>query len=96
MIIDANMHWLPEDLFTNIALRDAFLACVPKEEGELAYLSKMPGSELEQIVIEKPEGRIVAGLTRRGRWHGRPASGRHAWPAWRHGQSSDSDRAPGL
>jgi len=56
MIIDANMHWLPEDLFTNIALRDAFLACVPKEEGELAYLAKMPGSDLEQIVIAKPEG----------------------------------------
>ena len=56
MIIDANMHWLPEDLFTNIPLRDAFLACVPKEEGELAYLAKMPGSDLEQIVIAKPEG----------------------------------------
>ena len=56
MIIDANMHWLPEDLFTNIALRDAFLACVPKDEGELAYVAKMPGSDLEQIVIAKPEG----------------------------------------
>ena len=56
MIIDANMHWLPEDLFTNIALRDAFLACVPKEEGELAYVAKMPGTDLEQIVIAKPEG----------------------------------------
>jgi predicted TIM-barrel fold metal-dependent hydrolase len=56
MIVDANMHWLPEDLFTNIPLRDAFLACVPKEEGELAYVAKMPGSELEQIVIAKPEG----------------------------------------
>ena len=56
MIIDANMHWLPEDLFTNVALRDAFLACVPESEGEHAYVAKLPGSELEQIVIEKPEG----------------------------------------
>ena len=56
MIVDANMHWLPEDLFTNIELRDAFLACVPKDEGELAYVAPMPGTDLEQIVIAKPEG----------------------------------------
>ena len=56
MIIDANMHWLPEDLFTDHALRDAFLACVPEDEGEHAFVAKMPGSELEQIVIEKPAG----------------------------------------
>jgi predicted TIM-barrel fold metal-dependent hydrolase len=56
MIIDANMHWLPEDLFTNKPLRDAFIACVPEAEGEHAYVTKMPGSDLEQIVIEKPRG----------------------------------------
>jgi uncharacterized protein len=56
MIIDANMHWLPEDMFSNHSLRDAFIACVPEDEGEYAYVTTMPGSDLEQIVIEKPAG----------------------------------------
>ena len=56
MLIDANMHWLPEDMFTNAALRDAFIGCVPQDEGEYAYVTTMPGSDLEQIVIEKPRG----------------------------------------
>jgi uncharacterized protein len=54
MIIDANMHWLPEDLFTNKPLLDGFMGCVPEDEH--VYVTKMPGSDLDQIVIEKPEG----------------------------------------
>jgi uncharacterized protein len=54
VIIDANMHWLPEDLFTNKPLLDGFMSCVPDDEH--VYVTKMPGSALDQIVIEKPEG----------------------------------------
>jgi predicted TIM-barrel fold metal-dependent hydrolase len=56
MIIDANMHWLPEDLFTDEALMNAFISCVPESSGEHCSLKPMPGSELRQIVIEKPLG----------------------------------------
>ena len=56
MIIDANMHWLPEDLFTDEDLRDSFIGCVPESEGEYCSLKPMPGTELQQIVIEKPAG----------------------------------------
>jgi uncharacterized protein len=56
MIIDANMHWLPEDLFTDEYLRSSFLNAVPREYGTYAHLAPVPGKKLTQIVIEKPKG----------------------------------------
>ncbi len=56
MIIDANMHWLPEDLFADEDLRDSFINCVPCSYGVYAGVRPMPGTELEQIVIEQPRG----------------------------------------
>ena len=56
MIIDANMHWLPEDLFKNESLRDSFINCVPCAHGEYARLTTVSGTKLQQIVIEKPQG----------------------------------------
>ncbi len=56
MIIDANMHWLPENLFSDKSLRDSFIGCVPCAYGEYAKVCTIPGSKLQQIVIEKPQG----------------------------------------
>jgi predicted TIM-barrel fold metal-dependent hydrolase len=56
MIIDANMHWLPEDLFTDEALRDSFVSCVPNDDDWYGCLKPMPGTDLQQIVLEKPQG----------------------------------------
>jgi hypothetical protein len=56
MIIDANMHWLPEDLFTDVALRDSFVSCVPNDDEWYGYVKPMPGTDLQQIVLEKPQG----------------------------------------
>ncbi len=56
MIIDANMHWLPEDLFTDEALRDSFVSCVPNSDEWYGCLKPMPGTDLQQIVLEKPQG----------------------------------------
>lgn len=56
MIIDANMHWLPENLFKDKSLRDSFINCVPCAYGEYARVAAIPGTELEQIIIEKPQG----------------------------------------
>ena len=56
MIVDANMHWLPEDLFEDKDLRDSFINCVPCSDGVYAELKPMPGTKLQQIVIERPRG----------------------------------------
>ncbi len=56
MIIDANMHWLPEDLFTDEALRDSFVSCVPNSDDWYGCLKPMPGTSFQQIVLEKPQG----------------------------------------
>lgn len=56
MIIDANMHWLPENLFKDESLLDSFITCVPCAYGEHAKITTIPGTKLQQIVIEKPLG----------------------------------------
>ena len=56
MIIDANMHWLPENLFTDETLLAAFFKAIPREYGTHARVVPVPGKNLRQIVIEKPRG----------------------------------------
>jgi len=56
MIIDTNMHWLPENLFKDKSLRDSFINCVPCAYGVYAKVTTISGTELQQIVIEKPQG----------------------------------------
>lgn len=55
-IIDANMHWLPENLFTDEPLLNAFLESVPREYGIRAKLGSIPGKPLRQLIIEQPAG----------------------------------------
>lgn len=55
-VIDANMHWLPEKLFTDETLLDAFVTTVPREYGTRAYVAPVPGKGLRQIIIEQPKG----------------------------------------
>lgn len=56
MIVDVNMHWLPENLFKDKALLDSFIYCVPRAHGEYCKLDTIPGTKLQQIIIEKPLG----------------------------------------
>jgi hypothetical protein len=56
MIIDINMHALPENLFQDEALLQSFLRTVPQAYGESARLTTVPGTDKKQIVIEKPRG----------------------------------------
>jgi len=56
MIIDANMHWLPEDIFKDKPLQDSFINCVPCAYGEYARVATISGTKLQQIIIEKPLG----------------------------------------
>ena len=54
MIINANMHWLPENLFKDKFLLDSFISYVPCAYGEHARVVLIPGTKLQQIIIEKP------------------------------------------
>ena len=56
MIIDINMHALPENLFQDEALLELFLRTVPQAYGEVARLITVQGTDKKQIVIEKPRG----------------------------------------
>ncbi|MBZ5513270.1 MAG: amidohydrolase family protein [Acidobacteriia bacterium] len=56
IVVDANMHWLPETLFSDSALLERFIGAVPREYGIHAKVMGIPGKELRQIVIEMPKG----------------------------------------
>jgi predicted TIM-barrel fold metal-dependent hydrolase len=56
MIIDINMHALPEYLFTDEATLESYLRIAPRAYGEFAKLTTLSGTGKKQIVIEKPRG----------------------------------------
>lgn len=56
MMIDSNMYWLPEELFTNQELADKLLSAIPKEFGWYGYLEEIKDSDKKQFVLEKPKG----------------------------------------
>ena len=55
MIIDANVYWLPKELFTDPDVRDAFCRAVPKEYGVHAIWEKTEDGQVA-FRIEKPLG----------------------------------------
>jgi predicted TIM-barrel fold metal-dependent hydrolase len=56
MVIDVNMHALPENLFEDETVLQSFLQTAPQAYGEFARLVTVPGTDKKQIVIEKPRG----------------------------------------
>ena len=56
MIIDANMYWMPEELFTDDSYLQEFLRCIPAQYQVRAYLEEMGDTGKKQIIIEKPAG----------------------------------------
>lgn len=56
MIIDANMYWFPEEVFTNENLMRKFLSEIPQSSGVYGYEDISEKNQLKQIVIEKPKG----------------------------------------
>ena len=56
MIIDANIYWMPDQIFSDESLLEEFLRCVPAEYGVRAYVGEVPTTGKKQIVIEKPAG----------------------------------------
>ena len=55
-LVDANMHWLPEDLFSNEELLSAFVDSVQREHGIKAKIVAVPGNPMRQNTIEQPAG----------------------------------------
>ena len=62
MIIDANMHWLPPELLHDDDLMEKYLLAVPRAYNTYAYLGKIPGTDVNQIMIEKPRGYMALNM----------------------------------
>lgn len=56
MVIDANMYWIPEELFTNESMMEEFLRCIPAVYGVAARCESVGGTDKRQIIIEEPVG----------------------------------------
>ncbi len=54
MVIDANMYWVPESLFTNDEVLARFVGEAPQDEHTRAYLKDEGG--VRQVIVEKPAG----------------------------------------
>lgn len=54
MIIDANMYWVPESLFTSEEVLNRFVSEAPQDENTRAYLRDQDG--VRQVIVEKPAG----------------------------------------
>lgn len=56
MIVDANMYWIPEELFVNESLLEEFKRCIPTVYGVHVKCEQIEGTDKNQIVIEEPKG----------------------------------------
>ena len=56
MIIDANMYWWPEEMFTDEAYLQEFLRCLPREYGVQGRVEEIGDTGKRQIIVEKPIG----------------------------------------
>lgn len=56
MIVDSNMHWMPEDLFKDETLQNEILRMPPRSEGLYATKTTIPETDKEQITIDQPKG----------------------------------------
>lgn len=57
-VIDANMHWLPDTLFSDESLRDLMMSCIPRQHGIHVSMVPIEGKNLKQIIIEEPKGYV--------------------------------------
>jgi predicted TIM-barrel fold metal-dependent hydrolase len=54
-VVDINIHHLPEDLFSNEKILNAFLNSAPRGFGEIARVITMDSGK-KQLILEKPAG----------------------------------------
>lgn len=53
IVVDANMYWVPESLFTSEDVLARFVAEAPQDEHTRVYLKEEP---VRQVIVEKPAG----------------------------------------
>lgn len=46
MIVDANLYWIPEELFTDQALQEKLLSVIPAKYDWYAHVEEVPGTKL--------------------------------------------------
>ncbi len=56
MVIDSNLYWIPEELFTDADLQKKFLACIPAKYDWYGHIEPVTGTDKVQFVLEKPKG----------------------------------------
>lgn len=56
MIIDNNVHWMPETLFSDESLLNEVLRIPPKSAHLYAQMEPIPGTDRMQFTIEQPKG----------------------------------------
>lgn len=56
MIIDSNLYWIPEELFTDRELQEKLLSVIPARYGWYAHVEEVSGTGKKQFVFEKPLG----------------------------------------
>lgn len=56
MVIDANIYWIPEELFTDNELQNRFIDAVPAKQGWYAHVETVCGTNKKQFIFEKPKG----------------------------------------
>ncbi len=56
MVIDSNVYWIPEGLFTDEELQKKFFDAIPAEYDWYGKLEPIPGTDKSQIILQKPEG----------------------------------------
>lgn len=56
MVTDANLYWIPEELFTDERLQKKFLSVIPAKYDWYAHVEEVKGQDRRQFVIEKPKG----------------------------------------
>ena len=65
MVVDNNMHWMPETLFDDEDFQREFLRQAPRNQDWYFYKTNIPGTDEEQLVLEQPRGTINVNYTRK-------------------------------
>jgi len=56
LVTDANMYWVPEEIFTNKMLQEKLLNVIPEQYEWYARVETVPGTDKKQFIFEKPKG----------------------------------------
>lgn len=56
MIVDVNLHWYPENFYSDESFLNACLRMIPRAYGEHVEVRDLPGTDRKQITISRPKG----------------------------------------